>query len=227
MFFMPRRLLRGFFVSRSNKIYGGIIMYTLSKELWTTRTMVKVSVLGVIAFILMFFEMPLVWIAPPFMKIDISDLPALIGAFAMGPMVGVIVQLLKNILNLVIEGSTTGGVGEFANFVVGSVFAYTAGFVYFKKRTFNRAVLGLILGTIAMTIVISFANYYFIFPFYAKLFGWPIESLVEMGTAVNSRIVDMKTMVIYAIVPFNLLKGVVLTALTILLYKKVSPILHR
>ena len=145
-------------------------MYTLSKEAWNTRMMVKISVLGVISFVLMFFEIPLVWLAPPFIKIDISDLPSLIGAFAMGPMVGVIIQLLKNVLNVVIEGSTTGGIGELANFVVGSAFAYTAGFVYFKKKTFGRAVAGLLLGTVVMTIVITVANYYVMFPFYAKLF---------------------------------------------------------
>ena len=202
-------------------------MYTLSKELWSTKTMVKVSVLGVIAFVLMFFEMPLIFLAPPFIKMDISDLPALIGAFAMGPMAGVIIQLLKNVLNVLIEGTTTAGVGELANFVVGSAFAYTAGFIYFKKRTFGRAVIGLVVGTIVMTLVISIANYYVMFPFYAKLFGWPIDNLVEMGTAINKNIVDMKTMIIYAIVPFNLLKGTILTAITILIYKKVSPILHR
>ena len=202
-------------------------MYTLSKELWSTKTMVKISVLGVIAFILMLFEMPLLFLAPPFIKMDISDLPALLGAFAMGPMAGVIIQLLKNILNVVIDGTTTAGVGEFANFVVGSAFAYTAGLIYFKKKTFGRAVFGLVAGTIVMTIVISIANYYIMFPFYAKLFGWPIENLVEMGTAINKNIIDMKTMIIYAIVPFNLLKGTIATAVPILVYKKVSPILHR
>lgn len=202
-------------------------MYTLSREQWTTRTMVKVSVMAVIAFILMFFEFPLLWLAPPFLKIDISDLPALIGAFAMGPMVGVIIQLLKNVLNVLIEGSTTGGVGEFANFVVGSVFAYTAGAIYYKKKTFNRAVIGLVVGTIAMTIVITIANYYFIFPFYAKLFGMPIQTLVDMGAAINGKVVDLWTLMLYSIVPFNLIKGIMLTAITILLYKKVSPILHR
>ena len=203
-------------------------MYSLlNKEAWSTRVMVKISVLAVISFILMFFEFALVWLAPPFMKLDISDLPALIGAFSLGPMAGVIIQLLKNLLNLLIEGSTTGGVGELANFVVGSVFAYTAGAFYYGKKNFKNAIIGLVIGTIAMTIVISLANYYFMFPFYAKLFGWPLQDLVEMGTAINGKIVDMKTMVIYAIVPFNILKGIVLTALTILIYKRVSPILHK
>lgn len=202
-------------------------MYTLSRDQWTTRTMVKVSIMAVIAFILMFFEFPLLWIAPPFIKIDISDLPALLGAFAMGPMVGVIIQLLKNVLNVVLEGSTTGGVGEFANFVVGSAFAYTAGAIYFKKKTFGRAIAGLLIGTVVMTVVITIANYYFIFPFYAKLFGMPIQTLVDMGAGISSKITDLWTLMLYSIVPFNLLKGVLLSAITILLYKKVSPILHR
>ncbi len=202
-------------------------MYTLSKEAWNTKTMVKISVLGVISFILMFFELPLPWLAPTFMKIDISDLPALIGSFAIGPMAGVIIQLLKNVLNVLIEGTTTGGVGELANFVVGSVFAYTAGAVYYKNKTFNRAVAGLLLGTVTMTIAITLANYYVMFPFYAKLFGMEIQTLVDMGTAINKNITDLKSMMLISVVPFNLLKGVMLTALTLLIYKRVSPILHK
>ena len=201
-------------------------MHTLKKELWNTKVMVKVSVLAVISFILMFFEFPLVWLAPTFIKLDISDLPALIGAFALGPMAGVIIELLKNILNLLIDGTTTGGVGELANFVVGAAYVYTAGAIYFRKKNFNHAIVGLFLGTIVMTIIMAVANYYIMFPFYAKLFGMPLDTLIEMGTAINSRIVDMKSMILYTVVPFNLLKGIVISALTILIYKKVSPILH-
>lgn len=202
-------------------------MYTLSKETWNTKTMVKISVLGVISFILMFFEIPMPFLAPTFMKIDISDLPSLIGSFAIGPMAGVIIQLLKNVLNVLIEGSTTGGVGELANFVVGSAFAYTAGFVYYKKKTFGRAVVGLLLGTVIMTIVITLANYFIMFPLYAKLMGQDIQVFVDMGTAINKNITDLKTMMLISVVPFNLLKGVVITALTLLIYKRVSPILHK
>lgn len=202
-------------------------MYTLNREAWNTRVMVKLSVLSVIAFVLMFFEFPLAFIAPPFMKMDISDLPALIGAFAIGPMAGVIIELLKNLLNLLIEGSTTGGVGELANFVVGAAYVYAAGAIYYRKKTFKAAIIGLTVGTIVMTVVISFANYFVMFPFYAKLFGMKIDDLVAMGTAINKNITDMKAMVIYAIVPFNILKGIFLSAITILIYKRVSPILHK
>lgn len=165
--------------------------------------------------------------APPFIKMDISDLPALLGAFAIGPMAGVVIQFLKNILNLVFEGTTTAAVGELANFVVGSVFAFTAGAIYYKKKTFKNAVIGLIVGTIAMTIAIAIANYYIMFPFYAKMFGWPIQDLVSMGTAINGNIVDLKTMMLYSIVPFNLFKGATVTAVTLLIYKRISPILHK
>lgn len=202
-------------------------MYTLKKEAWNTRVMVKISVLAVISFVLMFLEFPLLMLAPPFMKLDISDLPALIGAFAIGPMAGVIIEALKNLLNLLIEGSTTGGVGELANFVVGAAFVYTAGAVYYKNKNFKSAVIGLGLGTLVMTFVISVANYYVMFPFYAKLFGMKIDDLVAMGTQINSRIVDMKAMIIYSIVPFNIVKGIVLSALTILIYKRVSPLLQK
>jgi riboflavin transporter FmnP len=142
-------------------------------------------------------------------------------------MAGVIIQLLKNVLNLLVEGSTTGGVGEVANFVVGSVFAYTAGFVYYKKKTFGRAVIGLSLGTVAMTIVITLANYFIMFPLYAKLMGQNIQVFIDMGTAINKNITDLRSLMLISVVPFNLLKGVIVTAITLLVYKRVSPILHK
>ncbi|MFA5577541.1 MAG: ECF transporter S component [Tissierellaceae bacterium] len=202
-------------------------MYTLSKDTWNTKTMVKISVLGVISFILMFFELPLPWLAPTFMKVDISDVPSLIGAFALGPMAGVLVQLLKNVLNVVIEGTTTAGVGELSNFIIGSIMAYTAGYVYFRKKTFNRAVLGLLAGTLAMTLVATISNYYIMFPLYGKLMGLDVQVFIDMGAAINKNIVDLKSMMILSIVPFNILKGLGITAITILIYKRVSPILHK
>src|SRR5699024_4863314 len=107
-------------------LYGGILMYTLRKEDLTVKTMTKISILGVIAFVFMLMDFPL-WFTPPFLKFDISDLPSLIGAFALGPMAGVLIQLVKNLLKLLLAGTDTAAVGELANFIVGSVFAYTAG----------------------------------------------------------------------------------------------------
>lgn len=201
-------------------------MYTLSRETWTTKNMVKISVLAVISMVLMFFDISVPF-APGFLKLDIADLPALIGAFAMGPMAGVLVQLVKNLLNLLIEGSITGGIGELSNFLVGSIFVYTAGYVYYKKKDFKNAVIGLVVGVLTMTIFATLSNYFVVFPLYAKVFGWPIEKIIEMGSVVNKAVVDYKTLILFAVVPFNLLKGTVVSAVTLLIYKKVSPILRK
>lgn len=199
-------------------------MYTLDRATWNTKSMVKISILAVISMVLMLFDIS-TWFAPPFLKLDISDLPALLGAFAMGPMAGVLVQLVKNLLNLLIEGSLTGGVGELSNFLVGSAMAYTAGLIYYKKKTFARAVLGLVVGILVMTTFASLSNYFIVFPLYAKLM--PLDQIIEMTAAINNRVVDYKTLILYAIVPFNLLKGTVVSLITISIYKKLSPILKK
>ena len=202
-------------------------MNTFKKSTWTTKTMTKISVLGVISFILMYFKFPVVWLAPPFLKMDISDLPSLLGAFALGPMAGVLMQLLKNVLNLIYEGTTTAGVGVFVNFFSGSVFALIAGMIYFRKKDFKNAIIGMLVGIISMTAIMAIANYYVMFPLYAKLFGWPIERLVEMGSAVTDKVVNLKTMIIYTVIPFNLVKGFLTILVTTIIYKKKSPILHK
>ena len=199
-------------------------MYTLSRETWSTKVMVKVSVLATIGMILMFFDVS-VGFAPSFLKLDFADLPALIGSFAMGPMAGVLVQLVKNLLSLMIEGSKTGGVGELSNFIVGSILVYSAGFVYYRKKTFNMAVLGLAIGVITMTLAATVSNYFLVFPIYAKIM--PLDQIIEMGSKVNKYVVDYKSLILFAVVPFNLLKGTAVSALTLLMYKKVSPILHK
>ena len=205
---------------------GGAIMDVLRKEYFNTRTMVKVSILGAFSFLLMLFEFPL-WFAPTFLKFDFSDVPGLIGSFALGPFAGVLVQLVKNLLNLAIEGTDTAAVGELANFIVGSIFVYTAGYIYHRNKTFKTAIIGMVLGTLAMTVVMSLANYFVMIPLYAKLFGCPIEDIVALGSAVNKYVVDFKTLILFAVVPFNIVKGIIVTLITTLLYKRVSPILKR
>ncbi|NLY66803.1 MAG: ECF transporter S component [Tissierellia bacterium] len=201
-------------------------MDIIKKEYLNTKVLVKVSVLGAIAFLLMLFDFPL-WFAPSFLKFDFSDVPGLIGSFALGPFAGVLVQLVKNLLNLALEGTDTAAVGELANFVVGSIFVFTAGYIYHRNKTFKNAVIGMAAGIIAMTISISVANYYVMIPLYAKIFGWPIEQIVALGTAVNKYVVDFKTLILFAVVPFNLVKGIIVTLVTALIYKRVSPILRR
>ncbi|MBC2582235.1 ECF transporter S component [Clostridium sp. DJ247] len=187
--------------------------------------LVKVSLLGVIGFILMFLEIatPLF---PPFLKFDISDLPALIGAFALGPAAGVAIELLKNILHGIFKGTESFFVGELANFIVGSALVFTAGYIYNKNKTKKTAVASLLIGTLVMTVVASVFNYFVLLPLYEKVLHFPISAIVAMGTKVNSSIKDLNTFIVLSIAPFNLIKGIILSVLTAALYKSISPILH-
>ena len=148
------------------------------------RTMAQIGMLSAIATVLMLFEIPLPF-APSFYEIDFSEVPILIGSFAMGPLAGAAIELIKILLNFAINGTMTAGVGEIANFLIGFV----------------------------------------LLPAYAKAFGMPIDGLVGMGTAVNKHITDLKTFVILAVGPFNLLKGILVSLIVFLVYKKISPIL--
>lgn len=187
-------------------------------------TLVKISILGAISFIIMLLEFPL-WFAPSFYQLDFSDLPALIGSFALGPVAGVTIQLIKNLLNLVFTGTITGGVGELANFLMGSLYVGIAGYIYSKNKTKSSAIKGMILGTIVMSIIGSLLNYFVLIPLYSKLM--PIEVILDMAREVNSLIVDLKTLIIYAVLPFNLFKGLLVSAITLPIYKRLSVILNK
>lgn len=188
------------------------------------KNITRVSVLSAIAFILMYFQFPLAFLAPPFMQVDISDVPCLIGSFAMGPVYGIIIEFLKNLLHLLIQGTMTAGVGEFSNFLLGSIFVGFAGTFYRREKTYHTAVLGLILGTIGMSLGSVLSNYFVVFPVYGKIMG--MDLILEMGATVNADITSLFTMMIYAVLPFNLIKCSIASILTLLIYKRVSPFLH-
>lgn len=192
----------------------------------TTKEITKIGVLAGIATILMLFEFPL-WFAPSFYEFDFSEVAILLGGFAIGPIAGVVIELVKVLLNFVFNGTITGGIGELANFVIGCSLVFPAALIYHKNKTFKNAVIGLIVGTISMAVVGAIANYYVLLPVYAKVFGMPVQTFVDMGTAINSAIVDLKTLILFAVIPFNVLKGVITSIVTILLYKKLSPVLHK
>ena len=194
-----------------------------SKERIGVRGVVQIGMLSAIAIILMQFEVPLPF-APPFYKIDFSEIPVLIGCFVMGPLAGAIVELIKVILNVVISGTTTGGVGDIANFLIGCAMCVPAGMIYKKYHTRKSALVGMAVGTVFMTVIVCILNAYVLLPVYAKAFEMPIDALVAMGTAVNHSITSLSTFVIFAVAPFNLLKGVLVSFIVFLIYKKISPI---
>lgn len=190
----------------------------------TTRMLTQIGMLGAIAVVLMLFEIPLPF-APSFYEIDFSEVPVLIGCFSMGPLAGALIELVKVILNLVINGTNTACVGEIANFIIGCSFCVPAGLIYRRKRTKKGAIVGMVVGTLCMTILGCFVNAYILLPTYAAAFEMPIDKLVAMGTAVNAKINSLFTFVMFAVVPFNLLKGVLVSIIVLCIYKKISPIL--
>lgn len=191
----------------------------------TTKSMTKISVLSVIALILMYIDFPVTFIAPNFIKMDISDVPALIGGFAMGPMAGISIEGIKVVLEIIFKGTTTGGVGELSNFLVGCAFVVPASLIYHYKKSYRTAFIGLLVGIMTMTLFATISNYFFIFPLYAKFM--PMETIVAAGSAITSKVTDLWTLMVYCMAPFNVLKGLAASAVTMVLYKRVSPILHR
>lgn len=187
------------------------------------KTVVQVGMLAALALILMFFEIPLPF-APSFYEIDFSEVPVLIGCFTMGPLAGTAVELVKILLALVLKGTTTAGVGEIANFLIGCALCVPAGIIYKRNRTRKSALLGMAAGTLLMTVIGCVINAYVLLPAYSAAFGMPLEALVDMGTAVNSHITSLSTFVVLAVAPFNLLKGIMASLIVFLIYKKISPV---
>jgi len=189
-----------------------------------TRNMVSIAMLAAVAVVLMLFEFPLPFL-PPFYKIDASELPVIIGAFAMGPWAGALIELLKVLLNLLMDGTTTAFVGEFANFLIGCSYVVPASLVYYYRKSKKNALLGLVLGTFTCAVVGCFLNAYLLLPAYSKAFHMEIEALIAMGTAANKAIDSMFTFVLFATAPLNILKCGLVSVFTMLVYKPISRIL--
>ncbi|MCD8249175.1 MAG: ECF transporter S component, partial [Lachnospiraceae bacterium] len=168
------------------------------------RTLVCVGMLGAISVILMLFEFPLPFIAPSFYELDFSEVPILIGAFALGPAAGVLTELLKILLNLVINGTNTAFVGELGNFIMGCAFVLPAALIYKHKKTRKTAILSLVVGVLFMTAASLLVNALLLLPAYAAAFGMPIQIFIDMGAAINPNVDGIWTFVLLTVAPFNL-----------------------
>lgn len=196
------------------------------RQLSTARRVSYVAVFSAIAAILMFLEIPL-FFAPSFYKIDLSELPVLICAFYMGPVSGVVCELLKILLKLLLKGTSTAYVGDFANFLVGCAFVLPAAVLYPLHKSRRGAIFALAVGTVSLTVFGSLFNAWYLIPRFAELYGMPLDAIIGMGTIVNSAIHDLPTLVLFAVVPFNLLKGALVSLLTFLLYKRIERLFFR
>ena len=196
----------------------------VSRRILNTRMVAVVGMFSALAAILMIFEFPLPF-APSFYKLDFSEIPILVAAFAFGPVAGVMTEFCKILLNLLMDSTTTAFVGELANFMVGCSFVLPASIVYQFKKSRGHALLGCVTGTVLLTVFGTLFNAVYLLPKFAQLYGMPLEALVEMGTAINPAIDSVGTFVFFAVAPLNLLKGSVASIVTLLIYKKLSPIL--
>ena len=194
------------------------------KEVSKARRVSYIAMFSVLAAVLMFFEIPL-FFAPSFYEIDLSEVPVLICTFYLGPVAGVTTELAKVIIKILLKGTTTAFVGDFANFVVGCSFVLPASIIYHVKKSKASAIGGMAVGTLCMTVFGSLFNAVYLLPKFAQLFGMPLDAIIGMGTAVNSAINSVSTLVLFAVVPFNLLKGLIVSIITYLLYKRVEKIL--
>lgn len=195
------------------------------KKLFTTKNLVLMAVFSALAGVLMSLEFPLPFIAPPFYQIDLSEIPVLIGSFIMGPVAGVIIEAVKILLKLLIKQSSTAYVGDLANFIIGCCLVVPASIIYQKYKTKKGAFTGMLVGTAVMAVAGAIINYFVLIPFYVKAYGLPLDTIIAMGAEINSFISNKWTFVLICVAPFNLVKGVIDSLITALVYKRISTLI--
>ena len=193
---------------------------------FTPQRMAAIGILSAMSAILMLFEIPL-FFAPSFYKLDFSEIPILVGAFAFGPAAGVVMEFVKILLKLVIKGTSTAFVGELANFAVGCSFIIPTATIYFFKKTKKMALLACVIGTAILTVFGTAFNALYLLPAFSKLFHMPMESSLEMGQKVNPLMQEgsIVSFVIVCVAPLNLLKGALVSTVTMFIYKPLSKII--
>ena len=192
-----------------------------------THKLTVTAMLSAVAFILMFIEFPIPALIPSFVKMDVSDLPELLAAFSLGPIYGVAVTFLKNLLHIVFKGTTSAYVGELCNFLLGAVFSMAAGFIYQRKKSRKSALIGAVVGAALMAIVSVPLNYFVVYPAYVVCYGMPLEAIIGMYQAIlPSSDSLIKCLTIFNM-PFTFCKGMLDVLLCFLIYKPLSPLLHK
>lgn len=187
------------------------------------QLIVKIAFMAAVAAVVMTFKFATPF-APPFYTIDFSEVIVLLAGFALGPVPAIAVEALKILLNLLLNGTATMGIGELANFLMGCSFVVTASFIYHKNKSRKQALIGMGVGVIALCIVASLLNYFVLLPAYAYFFNIPMDALIAQSPITVDNIF---TFILIAVVPFNILKGVVSSIAVFLVYKKVTPILKK
>ena len=187
-----------------------------------SRRICIIAICGAIAAILHVMDFPLLFLAPEFYKLDFSELPIMICGFYLGPSAAVFCEVLKILLKLLLKGTSTAYVGDFANFVVGCSLVLPASIIYHTRKSRNSALVGSIVGTLVLTFIGSLFNAVYLLPKFSQLYDIPMDAIIAMGASINSGITNVYSFVMLAVAPLNLIKGTMISMLTMLLYKKVA-----
>lgn len=193
----------------------------MTKRRFTTQQLAVIAMLSAVAFILAFFEFPTP-LSPPFAMTDISDLPAVLAAFAIGPAAGAAVEVIKNVLQAF--SSSTGGIGELANCLIGCAFVVPAGFMYRKNKTRRTALKACIAGSLCMGVAAALLNYYLLLPMFEMFM--PIDQVIAAFSEILPFIRTKFDVCLYNALPGNIFKGIIISVLSMLIYKPLSPVLH-
>ena len=197
----------------------------VTERILSTRKITMIGLFSALAVILHMLDFPIPFLAPGFYQLDFSEIPALVGAFAFGPVAGVMIEFCKILLKLVIKGTSTAFVGDLANFVIGCSLILPASILYLFKKTKKRAVMACVAGTLIMTVFGTAFNGVYLLPAFSKLFGMPMDAIIAAGAQINGNIHSVTSFVVFAVAPMNIIKGVAASGVTMLIYKPLSPIL--
>lgn len=196
----------------------------MNERLLTTRNVVLMGMFSALGAVLMLFEIPLPFIAPSFYGLDLAEVPMLVGTFALGPVAGAVMEVVKILIKLVLKPTSTGFVGEFANLAIGCALVVPAGIIYQINRTKKGALYGMAAGTVIMSMAGVAINALVMLPFYSNFM--PLENIIAAGAAINPFVSNIWTFAIICVGPFNVVKGVAVSLITWLVYKRVSVIIH-
>lgn len=199
----------------------------MKNQYFNTKRIAIIAIMSAIAAILMVIDFPVSFLAPSFYKMDISDLPCLIGSFTLGPLAGMLIELLKVLIKLMIKPTSTAFVGELSNFLCGVSLCIPAALIYRKEHNKKGAIKGLVVGVITMVVISSILNYAFIIPSYVKLYGMPLDAIIKAGNQIFKIVQDKFSFVLICVTPFNLLKGIIVGILTFFLYKRISRLINK
>jgi riboflavin transporter FmnP len=193
-------------------------------QLLSTRNVAVMGMFGALAAVLMLFEIPLPFLAPSFYGLDVSEVPILVGTFALGPVAGAVMEVVKILIKLVLKPTSTGFVGEFANLVFGCSMVIPAGMIYQIHKTKKGAMAAMAAGTVIMAAVGVAGNALVMIPFYSNFM--PLENILAAGAAINPAVGNVWTFALFCVGPFNVVKGIVVSLITALVYKRVSGVIH-